>query len=62
MADPRYPGKSWERAADPEQLGWSADKLKAAREYATTLDTAAVMVVVGGVVLDEWGETARCSC
>jgi CubicO group peptidase (beta-lactamase class C family) len=59
MGGPRYPGKSWERAVDPEQVGWAAEKLKAAREYAATLDTAAVMVVVGGVVLDEWGETAR---
>jgi hypothetical protein len=55
----RYPGKSWERATSPAELGWSPDKLRAAREYAATLDTAAVMIVVDGLVLDEWGETAR---
>jgi CubicO group peptidase (beta-lactamase class C family) len=52
-----YPGASWERVA-PEAVGWSPEKLKLARAYAATLDTAAVMVVVHGKVLDEWGETA----
>ena len=55
----RYPGGSWDKAASPEQLGWSADKLRAAREYAATIKTAAVVIVVDGTVLDEWGETAR---
>jgi CubicO group peptidase (beta-lactamase class C family) len=58
-AQPRYPGTSWDRAASPESMGWSADKLRAAREYAATLHTAAVMVIADGVVLDEWGETTR---
>jgi CubicO group peptidase (beta-lactamase class C family) len=58
-AQTRIPGKSWDRAATPESLGWSSDKLKLAREYAATISTAAVMIVVDGVVLDEWGETTR---
>jgi hypothetical protein len=56
-AEPRYPDKAW--AAAPDLPGWSADKLRAAREYAATIQTAAVMIVVDGVVLDEWGETTR---
>ena len=56
-AEPRYPDKVW--AAAPDLPGWSADKLRAAREYAATIRTAAVMIVVDGVVLDEWGETTR---
>lgn len=55
---PIYPGKTWTPASPAEQLGWSADKLKEARTYAATLNTAAVMIVAGGGVLDEWGETA----
>src|SRR5262245_54705626 len=55
----RYPGKSWDRAPSPEVLGWSAERLKAAREYAETIQTAGVLIAVDGVVLDEWGETAR---
>ena len=59
LAQARYPGKSWDRAPAPESLGWSADKLKLARDYAATIPTAAVMVVVDGAVLDEWGETTK---
>jgi CubicO group peptidase (beta-lactamase class C family) len=58
-AEPKYPGQTWERATSPETLGWSAEKLRAARTYSETISTAAVMIVVDGVVLDEWGETAR---
>jgi CubicO group peptidase (beta-lactamase class C family) len=54
-----YPGKSWKRVGSPEKIGWSRDKLKAARDYAGTIKTEAVMIVVDGKVLDEWGETAR---
>ena len=52
-----YPEASWERVASPEQVGWSSAKLKLAREYAATINTAAVMLIVDGRVLDEWGET-----
>ncbi len=38
---------------------WSAEKLRAARAYSETIDTAAVMIVQHGAVVDEWGETAR---
>lgn len=53
-----YPAKTWERIKDPERVGWSVEKLKKARDYSTTIQTAAVMVILDGKVLDEWGETA----
>ena len=53
-----YPGRSWAPLRAPERLGWSREKLNAARKYTATLPTAGVMVVVNGQVLDEWGETA----
>jgi CubicO group peptidase (beta-lactamase class C family) len=56
---PTYPGATWTRTSSPEQLGWSSEKLKEAKAYATTINTAALMVVVNGTVLDEWGETAK---
>jgi len=56
---PAYPGATWTRTSSPEQLGWSSEKLKEARAYAATINTAALMVVVNGSVLDEWGETAK---
>ena len=54
-----YPGESWSKAASPEAVGWSSDKLKAARAYTDTISTAAVMIVHRGTVVDEWGETTR---
>ncbi len=57
-ADPHYPGTSWERIAKPETVGWDTAKLQAAREYSKTIPTAAVMVIVDGRVLADWGDTA----
>lgn len=51
------PGAEWKRIASPESVGWSSDKLALAREHSKSLDTAAVMLVVNGRVLDEWGRT-----
>ena len=56
--DGHYPRTAWERLPAPENLGWSVEKLKAARDYAATINTAAVMIIVDGRVLDEWGDTA----
>lgn len=56
-AESRYPGERWERLRAPEKLGWSRAKLEAARAYAGTIPTAAVMLIVDGRVLDEWGGT-----
>ena len=54
----RYPGREWFRLDSPEQAGWSSEKLQQARKFAGTLDTAALMIVHNGVVVDEWGTTA----
>jgi CubicO group peptidase (beta-lactamase class C family) len=54
-----YPGKEWARAERPEALGYSAEKLQRVWDYAGRIDTAALLLVVDGVVLAEWGETAR---
>jgi len=54
-----YPGATWTRTSTPEQLGWSPEKLNDAKAYAATINTAALMIVVDGRVLDEWGETGK---
>lgn len=51
-----FPGKTWEIAASPEEHGFSASKLAAAREFSSKIKTAAVMVVHDGVVVAQWGE------
>ena len=56
---PRYPGESWQVVASPAELGYSAEALAEARAYTETINTAAVMVIVDGAVLDQWGETER---
>lgn len=54
-----YPAKTWNKVKIPESLGWSAEKLKLARAYSESIGSAAVMIVVNGEVLAEWGDTTR---
>jgi CubicO group peptidase (beta-lactamase class C family) len=54
-----YPDKHWQRAKTPEQFGWSSDKLAEARKYSKKVDTAAIMIVDDGVVIDAWGDITR---
>lgn len=51
-----YPGKSWEKG---RPSNWSAERLQAARAFSAALQTSAVVIVQGGYVVDEWGDTAR---
>lgn len=53
-----FPDKKWTKAKSPENYGWSTEKLKLARDFASTLDTSAVLIVEDGVIVDEWGETS----
>jgi CubicO group peptidase (beta-lactamase class C family) len=53
-----YPGKSWEAIEQPETVGWSSGKLARAKSYSDFIDTAAVMVVVDGRVLCQWGDVS----
>lgn len=56
-AEPVYPGASWQRLSDSEavEVGWSREVLAEAREFSSTLNTEAVMIVTGGRVVEEWG-------
>jgi CubicO group peptidase (beta-lactamase class C family) len=54
-----YPGREWKKCAQPETLGWSVQKLAAAREYSQKIGSAAVVIVQGGIVVDEWGDTTK---
>ncbi len=51
----RYPGKSWDKAKTPEELGYSSEKLKKAKDFAGGVKTAAVVIITDGVILYEWG-------
>jgi len=54
-----YSGKVWQKATTPEQLGWSSEKLAAARAYSEKIGSAAVMIVDDGIVVDAWGDITR---
>ena len=53
-----YPAKRWKQLAKPEDRGWSTERLAAAKAYADSLDTAAVIVVDDGIIVSQWGATA----
>ena len=58
FANEKVPERSWE-VAPAEALGFTSERLQEAEEYALSISTAAVMVVVDGCVLRQWGEVAR---
>jgi CubicO group peptidase (beta-lactamase class C family) len=51
-----FPGKSWSSLSSPETARWSKEKLDAAHAYADSIHSAAVMVIQGGEVVDQWGD------
>jgi CubicO group peptidase (beta-lactamase class C family) len=51
-----FPGKSWSSARLIETDRWSKEKLAAAHQYADSIHSAAVMIVQGGEVVDQWGD------
>ncbi len=50
-----YPGATWERITDPKSVGYSRDAFEALHDYVDSINTSAVMAVVGGRVLFEHG-------
>ncbi len=51
-----FPGEAWDKAAEPEDMGFNSMKLALAREYSETIATAAVVIVSEGMIVDEWGK------
>jgi len=54
-----FPDTHWEKATSTEMLGYSSGVLDKAREYTKNLKTAAVMIIVDGIILAEWGDSAK---
>ena len=52
------PGAEWPRTT-PEAAGWSVDTMAEARAYAQRIDTASLLVVQHGRVVDSVGDTDR---
>ncbi len=56
-----YPGAVWARIDDPADAGYSREGLEAARAYTEAQNSSAIMVIVGGRVLWEYGDVERIS-
>jgi CubicO group peptidase (beta-lactamase class C family) len=52
----KFPGVTWEKTDKPESLGYSSDKLELAKQYSDGIKTAAVVIVIDGIILKEWGD------
>lgn len=51
-----YPAADWERIDRPESAGWTTAGLEAVREKLSAMPSTALMAVVGGRVLFEYGD------
>jgi CubicO group peptidase (beta-lactamase class C family) len=58
-ATQQYPGKTWTKVRTPEEFGWSSEALTRARQYSDSIGSAAVMLIVQGEILEEWGDTTK---
>src|SRR5688572_20183267 len=58
---PVFPGAQWERISDPASAGFCADRLAAVEAAAKGLTTSAMMAVVGGRVLFDYGDVTTVS-
>jgi CubicO group peptidase (beta-lactamase class C family) len=56
-----WPGKTWERIVDPTTAGYSRAGLQHVVDVTRGYKTSAMMVVVGGRVLLDYGDTAEVS-
>ncbi len=57
-AQDRFPGAEW-TPVPAAQAGWSETALAQAREWSRQINSTAVMVIQHGVVVAEWGDTAK---
>jgi CubicO group peptidase (beta-lactamase class C family) len=53
-----WPGTHWTQVQRPEERGWSTEGLDAAKAYADSIDTAAVIIVDDGIIVRQWGATS----
>src|SRR6185295_13038679 len=56
-----YPQQRWQAIDRPESGGFSSKRLDALRAWMTSLDTTAMMVVVGGRTLFSYGDVTHVS-
>jgi CubicO group peptidase (beta-lactamase class C family) len=60
-SQPLFPEKDWDSIDTPESVGFSAKRLAAVRTWLQSIDTTAIMVVVGGRSLFTYGDLMHLS-
>jgi len=59
QAQGNYPDLAWHRIDNPEQIGWSTEKLDIAQKYAQFIGSLGDVIVVDGTVIAEWGDVKK---
>lgn len=59
MSQGVFPGEKWDIADKPEDYGLNSQMLKDAKKYSETINTAAVVIIHNGVIVDEWGKVDK---
>lgn len=54
-----FPGKHWSHVKNVKDFGYSPSKLDKAEDYSKTINTAAVVIIENGLIVDEWGEVDK---
>lgn len=53
------PAEHWQKAAEPEALGWSSQKLGEVQNFVESLSTDALIIIQNGVVIAAWGHVTE---
>ncbi|HEU5217161.1 MAG TPA: serine hydrolase [Gemmatimonadales bacterium] len=61
IQQPVYPGATWDRIADARTAGYSPAGLDSAKAFLGTIGTTGAVVVVGGRILFDYGNTSELS-
>src|SRR5262245_64756852 len=61
VSRPVFPDSVWARVSTPKSVGFSRAKLDSAAAYLATLGTTGAVVVGGGRILPEYGNTSELS-
>lgn len=55
----QLPGKQWQSYANPEEAGFSMEKLNQAKQFHDSVGFAAALVIHKGSIVASWGENTR---
>src|SRR5882724_6670292 len=54
-----FPKEKWKMMKNPAKHGWSAEKLKAALDFAKASHSSAIQIVQDGLIVDQFGDVDK---